>query len=377
MPRLAASAARRGHAMSDDDALEDSTELELVDDIPPATKRRRLDASSAPAPPLRGVAIAISGIQNPHRSKLREIALRLGATYSGAWDERTTTHLICAFAGTPKFNEVSASGKGVIVRPEWLEECDNAGRRLPEAEFAVQRGRSSTRVTRRSFDANMGDATAPGSSAGASRLGPSSARDKDSDSRRDSDRGRGSGGSHSLADGTAAGAAAPAAAGVSAPAAGMDEPVDSGDETEELVDHDTEIDRDISTGRDAVRHGDGDRDPGTAAARSSSASAMGVASLDDDAGGWASDSTERLDDSEVAQMRASFTGDGPHARAAEALRWSCVGLAGSGLSLPDFFRGVVAYLPRTDKWSAQQPPLDYRLVGQFDKLNWIDNSNDC
>eukprot|EP01044_Picomonas_judraskeda_P026836 COSAG03_NODE_8303_length_815_cov_1.798883_1_plen_215_part_10 len=215
--------------MSEDDAIEDTTELELVDDVPPSPKRRRVEASSAPAAtaPLRGVAIAISGIQNPHRSKLREIALRLGAAYAGVWDERTTTHLICAFAGTPKFNEVSASGKGAIVRPEWLEECDRAGRRLPEADFAVHGARSSRRLHRHSAGTSGNAAAAPGRSARTSRP---AARDSGSD--RDSDTER----SPSAAAGSAAAAAAPAAAAVRTPAAAaaaaaIGEPVDSGDET--------------------------------------------------------------------------------------------------------------------------------------------------
>lgn len=320
------------------DELEDSTELELVDDEPQPAKRRRLyearsgadggarDSDTAPAAPatgnhaaapLRGVAIAISGIRNPRRSKLREIALRLGASYSGDWDDCITTHLICAFAGTPKFNEVSAKGKGTIVRPEWLEQCDQAGRRLAEVKFVVQGARSSGRL-RRNSSTICGDTTlaAVGKRARPSRAGATAL----------------------------AGTTLPAAisSSTSTPAASPGELVDSGDETEELVDGDA--------GRNALRGAP----PATRAENH-----------DDDIDGYASDSTERLDEAEVTRMHASYSGDGAGASMAgggQALSWSCPGLAYSGLSLPDFFRGVVAYLPRTAEWSSQQPPLDYRSV---------------
>eukprot|EP01045_Picozoa_sp_COSAG04_P040081 COSAG04_NODE_11538_length_703_cov_1.581126_1_plen_113_part_10 len=111
-------------------------------DEPPPSKRARRDGK-----PLAGVTFVISGIQNPRRGQLRAAAARLGASYSANWDDRTT-HLVCAFAGTPKFNEVSAEGRGLIVKPEWLEECEKAGERLPEADFSLQGARSSRRLQR-------------------------------------------------------------------------------------------------------------------------------------------------------------------------------------------------------------------------------------
>lgn len=47
------------------------------------------------------------------------------------------------------------------------------------------------------------------------------------------------------------------------------------------------------------------------------------------------------------------------------IAYGLVAVAGPGLkgvSLPDFFRGVVAYLPQTAGWAAKEPPLDYRSV---------------
>ena len=116
-----------------DDELDSDAELELVDDEPPAKRPRLTRPSSAASAsatplgsgsgkPLRGVCISISGIQNPRRGKLREMALRMGGTYAANWSAATTTHLLCAFAGTPKFNEVTVAGKGdSIVKPEWCE----------------------------------------------------------------------------------------------------------------------------------------------------------------------------------------------------------------------------------------------------------------
>nr|BAG57023.1 unnamed protein product [Homo sapiens] len=50
---------------------------------------------------LQGVVVVLSGFQNPFRSELRDKALELGAKYRPDWT-RDSTHLICAFANTPK-----------------------------------------------------------------------------------------------------------------------------------------------------------------------------------------------------------------------------------------------------------------------------------
>ena len=337
-----ATRAMRLTQMSDDDSeVDSSTELELVDG--PAAKRRRRvapgdesDASSGTRlrPPLEGVSIAISGIQNPRRSKLREIALRLGGSYSAAWDDRITTHLICAFAGTPKFNEVSAKGRGTIVRPEWLEQCDQEGHRVAETEFVLQSARNTGRLRRRGSDttgaAPAAAATAAAAAATATADTPTAAV------------------APIAADAGAAPAASAASAASVAPTTGADTLLDSGDETEDVEGCDLS---------DTLAHGN---QPARGKAAAKPADPSSSSSSSDEEDGWASDSTELLPDAELNRLhRASSSSS---SCAAAPGRWSCPGLAGSGLSLPDFFRGVVAYLPRTAGWAAQQPPLDYQSV---------------
>jgi len=85
---------------------------------------------------LKGVNFAISGFQNPLRGEIRQKALDMGAKYSGDWNN-SCTHLVCAFANTPKFNQVR--GKGKIVKKEWIEECYTQRKRLPWRRFCLDR----------------------------------------------------------------------------------------------------------------------------------------------------------------------------------------------------------------------------------------------
>merc|ERR1712168_933823 len=68
---------------------------------------------------MKNVTFVISGFQNPLRGEVRSKACKMGAVYKGDWDA-SCTHLICAFANTPKFNQVK--GKGKIVKKEWVED---------------------------------------------------------------------------------------------------------------------------------------------------------------------------------------------------------------------------------------------------------------
>uniref|UniRef100_A0A8C5FR91 X-ray repair complementing defective repair in Chinese hamster cells 1 n=1 Tax=Gadus morhua TaxID=8049 RepID=A0A8C5FR91_GADMO len=70
---------------------------------------------------LEGVVFVLSGFQNPFRAELRDKALALGAKYRPDWAS-DTTHLICAFANTPKYSQVKSAG-GLIVRKEWVLDC--------------------------------------------------------------------------------------------------------------------------------------------------------------------------------------------------------------------------------------------------------------
>ena len=72
---------------------------------------------------FEGVKFVISGYQNPLRSEIRQKALDMGAKYSADWDN-TCTHLVCAFANTPKFNQVRKQSRNAkIVKSNWIEIC--------------------------------------------------------------------------------------------------------------------------------------------------------------------------------------------------------------------------------------------------------------
>jgi len=85
---------------------------------------------------LKGVIFTISGFQNPLRGEIRKKGLDMGAKYCGDWNN-SCTHLICAFANTPKFNQVV--GKGKIVKKEWLEECHSQRKKLPWRRFCLDK----------------------------------------------------------------------------------------------------------------------------------------------------------------------------------------------------------------------------------------------
>merc|ERR1712142_6266 len=85
---------------------------------------------------FKGVVFTISGFQNPLRGDIRQKALDMGAKYCGDWNS-SCTHLVCAFANTPKFNQVK--GKGIIVKKEWIEECHSQRKRLPWRRFCLDR----------------------------------------------------------------------------------------------------------------------------------------------------------------------------------------------------------------------------------------------
>ncbi|XP_074075531.1 DNA repair protein XRCC1 isoform X2 [Macrotis lagotis] len=101
--------------------------------IPGAEKKSaKARAKVGPAPlgkVLEGVVVVLSGFQNPFRSELRDKALELGAKYRPDWTP-DSTHLICAFANTPKYSAVLSQG-GRIVRKEWVLDCHRMRRRLP------------------------------------------------------------------------------------------------------------------------------------------------------------------------------------------------------------------------------------------------------
>ncbi|XP_051845504.1 DNA repair protein XRCC1 isoform X2 [Antechinus flavipes] len=99
---------------------------------PPQAEKKGPKAGVGPAELgriLEGVVVVLSGFQNPFRSELRDKALELGAKYRPDWTS-DSTHLICAFANTPKYSAVLSRG-GRIVRKEWVLDCHCMRRRLP------------------------------------------------------------------------------------------------------------------------------------------------------------------------------------------------------------------------------------------------------
>lgn len=102
---------------------------------PEAVKKQKRETKSFPDL-LRGVILTISGMINPERGNIRQMALNMGAKYKPDWDN-TCTHLICAFANTPKFLQVQ--GKGKIVTKDWIKDCHSQRKRLPWRRFALDR----------------------------------------------------------------------------------------------------------------------------------------------------------------------------------------------------------------------------------------------
>lgn len=95
----------------------------------------RGEGPQEPGKILQGVVVVLSGFQNPFRSELRDKALELGAKYRPDWTP-DSTHLICAFANTPKYSQVLGLG-GRIVRKEWVLDCARMRRRLPSRRYLM------------------------------------------------------------------------------------------------------------------------------------------------------------------------------------------------------------------------------------------------
>ncbi|KAL0609681.1 DNA repair protein XRCC1 [Plecturocebus cupreus] len=104
---------------------------------------------------LQGVVVVLSGFQNPFRSELRDKALELGAKYRPDWTP-DSTHLICAFANTPKYSQVLGLG-GRIVRKEWVLDCHRMRRRLPSRRYLMAGPDSSGEDDEASHSGSSGD----------------------------------------------------------------------------------------------------------------------------------------------------------------------------------------------------------------------------
>ncbi|MFT7800502.1 D(2) dopamine receptor A-like [Arapaima gigas] len=91
---------------------------------------------------LEGVVVVLSGFQNPFRGELRDKALAMGAKYRPDWTP-DATHLICAFANTPKYSQVKAAG-GIIVRKEWVLDCHKRKQKISYKRYLMDGAESSS-----------------------------------------------------------------------------------------------------------------------------------------------------------------------------------------------------------------------------------------
>ncbi|XP_017279167.1 DNA repair protein XRCC1 isoform X2 [Kryptolebias marmoratus] len=91
---------------------------------------------------MEGVVFVISGIQNPFRGELRDKALEMGAKYRPDWTP-DSTHLICAFANTPKYSQVKSVG-GIIVRKEWVMDCHKRKQKISYKRYLMDGAESSS-----------------------------------------------------------------------------------------------------------------------------------------------------------------------------------------------------------------------------------------
>ncbi|GLV31338.1 XRCC1 [Carabus blaptoides fortunei] len=108
-----------------------------LDTIAVKTANKKIKLTTKPfCELLSGVVFTISGIMNPDRANLRTLALSMGAKYKPDWDN-SCTHLICAFANTPKFQQVQ--GKGKIITKSWVQDCHAQRKRLPWRRYALDR----------------------------------------------------------------------------------------------------------------------------------------------------------------------------------------------------------------------------------------------
>lgn len=112
----------------------------------PKPKQQKAKSQSMQQVPLNrimeGVVFVLSGFQNPFRGELREKALDMGAKYRPDWTP-DCTHLICAFANTPKYSQVKSAG-GIIVRKEWVMDCHKRKQKISYKRYLMDGAESSS-----------------------------------------------------------------------------------------------------------------------------------------------------------------------------------------------------------------------------------------
>ncbi|KAG7216824.1 hypothetical protein INR49_001478 [Caranx melampygus] len=112
----------------------------------PKPKQQKAKSEGAQQVPfnriMEGVVFVLSGFQNPFRGELREKALDMGAKYRPDWTP-DSTHLICAFANTPKYSQVKSAG-GIIVRKEWVMDCHKRKQKISYKRYLMDGAESSS-----------------------------------------------------------------------------------------------------------------------------------------------------------------------------------------------------------------------------------------
>lgn len=120
----------------DDEYEEEVTESQFRKELQDIERKRRREKSKKTVPRseiLSGVTICISGIQNPERARIRQLAMGMGARYSGDWTQGCT-HLICAIGNTPKLTDARRSNAWVVTK-DWITACDRRKMRVPEKQY--------------------------------------------------------------------------------------------------------------------------------------------------------------------------------------------------------------------------------------------------
>lgn len=97
---------------------------------------------------LRGCTFYFTGLKSRSQMTLSRRVWRHGGTVLTMWERRSVTHVVCDNLAAGKLQKEilqrgSASAwKGVVVRPEWVENSLRKGRKLPIDEYRVVQDKS-------------------------------------------------------------------------------------------------------------------------------------------------------------------------------------------------------------------------------------------
>jgi hypothetical protein len=102
---------------------------------------------------LSGVTIALSGFVTPERGNLRKAVLDMGAKYKRDVTPNVT-HLICAIAGTPKYDQFL--GRGKIMKKEWVYQQHTQRKKICWKQFSLAPVNSSDESEEPKVDSDPG-----------------------------------------------------------------------------------------------------------------------------------------------------------------------------------------------------------------------------